>query len=136
MAEVFVDSNILLDVLTDDPVWGTASAALLENQAQDHELAINAVVYAEVSIAFDRVESLDAVLAEAGIQLQPIPREAAFLAGKCFVRYRRSGGTRRSPLPDFFIGAHAAVAGMPLLTRDRRRYRGYFPRLALVSPEQ
>jgi len=97
-------------------------------------LAINPIIYAEVSIRFDRIEDLEATLPEADFRRLPLPWEAAFLAGKCFVRYRRRRGTRRSPLPDFYIGAHAAVAGVTLLTRDAGRYRGYFPGLELVSP--
>ena len=97
-------------------------------------LVINPIVYAEVSIGFDRIEDIDATLAPADFRREPLPWEAAFLAGKCFVKYRRSGGTRRSPLPDFYIGAHAAVRGIPLLTRDAGRYRTYFPRLELLLP--
>ncbi len=134
MADVLVDSNILLDVATDDPVWGGASGVLLERQAQDHVLVINAVVYAEFSVGFERIEEIERVLEDAKIEVRAIPREAAFLAGKCFVRYRRAGGTRHSPLPDFFIGAHAAVGRMALLTRDVRRYQTYFPRLTMITP--
>lgn len=97
-------------------------------------LVINPIIYSEVSIGFDRIEALDTALPEANFRRDPLPWEAGFLAGKCFIQYRRSGGARRSPLPDFYIGAHAAVRGMPLLTRDAARYRRNFPRLELVAP--
>jgi predicted nucleic acid-binding protein len=129
-----VDSNVLLDVLTQDRQWFGRSAARLSTLAESAVLVINPIVYAEVSIGFDRIEDIDAALAPADFRREPLPWEAAFLAGKCFVKYRRSGGTRRSPLPDFYIGAHAAVRGIPLLTRDAGRYRTYFPRLELLLP--
>ena len=135
MADILVDSNVLLDVLTDDPVWFDWSADMLERCAEDHLLTINPMIYAEISVGFARIEELEAALAEAGLARREIPWEAAFLAGKCFLRYRRHGGDRRSPLPDFFIGAHAAVAGMSLLTRDDSRYRSYFPTLTLIAPK-
>jgi hypothetical protein len=134
MPEVLVDSNVLLDVLTEDRTWFVRSAARLEALAEDHALVINPIIYAEVSIGFDRIEDLEAALARDLFHREDLPWEAAFLAAKCFLKYRRAGGTRRSPLPDFYIGAHAAVRGMPLLTRDRGRYRSYFPRLELVLP--
>ena len=134
MPGVMVDSNVLLDVLTEDKDWFVWSSGVLETQAESHILVINPIVYAEVSIGFDRIEDLDAALPEDMVQRRPIPPEAAFLAGKCFVRYRRRGGPKRSPLPDFFIGAHAAVENMPLITRDPRRYKTYFPQLVLTSP--
>ena len=131
---VLVDANVLLDVLTDDPIWSERSGSTLARAADESRLAINPIVYAEVSIGFDRIEDLDRALpAEAFLRL-PLPWSAAFLAGKCFLRYRREGGERRSPLPDFYIGAHAAVARVPLLTRDARRYRTYLPQLELVTP--
>ena len=135
MAEVMLDSNVLLDVLTEDPAWFGWSSRTLEECAQDHILVINPIIYAEVSIGFDRMEDLDAALPENLIERRPIPLEAAFLAGKCFLKYRRRGGRKRSTLPDFFIGAHAAVEKMTLVTRDAARYRTYFPRLRLISPE-
>lgn len=134
MADVMVDSNVLLDVLTEDSNWFDWSARVLAEYAEDHILVINPIIYAEVSIGFDRIEDLDAALPEGMLRRRSIPPEAAFLAGKCFAKYRRRGGRKRSPLPDFFIGAHAAVAGMPLLTRDAPRYRTYFPKLRLISP--
>ena len=134
MADILVDSNILLDVLTNDPHWFERSAATLARLGADHELVINPIVYAEVSVGFDRIEDLDAALPDEFFRREALPWEAAFLAGKCFVKYRRAGGARRAPLPDFYIGAHAAVRRMPLLTRDAGRYRTYFPKLELVVP--
>jgi predicted nucleic acid-binding protein len=134
MADILVDSNVLLDVLTEDPQWYDWSSSALAQAAGNHVLAINPIIYAEISIGFDRIEELDAALPESMIQRRPIPLEASFLAGKCFVRYRHRGGEKRSPLPDFFIGAHAAVEKMTLLTRDARRYRTYFPTLKIICP--
>jgi predicted nucleic acid-binding protein len=135
MAEMMVDSNVLLDVLTEDPAWFEWSSRSLQECAQDHILVINPIIYAEVSIGFDRIEDLDAALPERTVERRPIPLEAAFLAGKCFLKYRERGGQKQSTLPDFFIGAHAAVEKMALLTRDASRYRTYFPKLTLISPE-
>lgn len=129
-----VDADVLLDVLTDDPIWGERSGSALARIADESRLAINPIVYAEVSIRFERVETLDAALPAETFARLPLPWAAAFLAGKLFVRYRRAGGARRSPLPDFYIGAHAAVEGLALLTRDARRYRTYLPRLELITP--
>ncbi|MGH7312373.1 MAG: type II toxin-antitoxin system VapC family toxin [Candidatus Rokuibacteriota bacterium] len=134
MPDVLVDSNVLLDVLTEDRTWFARSAMRLAALAEDHALIINPIIYAEVSIGFDRIEDLDVALAADVFHREDLPWEAAFLAGKCYLKYCRSGGSTRSPLPDFCIGAHAAVRGIPLLTRDRGRYRGYFPRLQLVLP--
>lgn len=131
---VLVDANVLLDVLTDDPVWASRSSTALARVADEVRLAINPIVYAEVSIGFDRIEELDEALPADTFARLPLPWTAAFLAGKCFLRYRRSGGERRSPLPDFYIGAHAAVEGIPLLTRDEGLYRTYLPRLDLITP--
>lgn len=129
-----VDSNVLLDIVQEDAGWFDWSARQLAACAERSELVINPVIYSEVSIGFDTIESLETALPSAYIRREALPWEAAFLAGKCFLRYRRLGGVRRSPLPDFFIGAHAAVAGMTLLTRDGARYRTYFPKLALIAP--
>ncbi len=134
MSGILVDSNVLLDVLEDDPTWGGWSSARLAEAAERLPLIINPVIYAEVSIGFARIEELEEILSMTLFVRQQIPWEAAFLAGKCFVRYRRQGGTRNSPLPDFFIGAHAAVAGLELLTRDVARYRTYFPTVQLIAP--
>ena len=129
-----VDTNVLLDLLTDDPTWAQWSVRRLDVAASKGALAINDVVYAELSVRFAAIEALDGVLAEATITVAPMPRAALFLAGKAFQRYRASGGVRTGVLPDFFIGAHAAVAGLTLLTRDARRYRRYFPKIDLVTP--
>lgn len=129
-----MDSNVLLDVATNDPVWGDWSAEALERTADEAILVINPLVYAEVSIGFDAIEDLEVALPMDLYRREEIPYEAGFLAGKCFLRYRRAGGLKRSPLPDFYIGAHAAVAGYRLLTRDAARYRTYFPSLALIAP--
>jgi len=135
MAETMVDSNVLLDVLTEDPAWFEWSSRSLEECAEDHILVINPIIYAEVSIGFDRLEDLDAAVPESMVERRPIPLEAAFLAGKCFLKYRERGGRKQSTLPDFFVGAHAAVERMRLLTRDASRYRTYFPKLKLICPE-
>lgn len=124
----------MLDVVTDHPEWADWSQQRLEAAALRTRLAINAVVYAELSVGYRRIEELDAVLVRTGIALAEIPRAGLFLAGKAFQRYKSRGGTRTGVLPDFFIGAHAAVLGIPLLTRDVRRYADYFPKLDLISP--
>lgn len=131
---ILVDTNVLLDVVTDDPVWGDWSERQLEAAAARDRLAVNAVVYAELAIGFARIEEVDAVLATADIAMADLPRPALFLAGKVFQAYRRRGGRKTGVLPDFFIGAHAAIAGVPLLTRDTGRYRNYFPSLELIAP--
>ncbi len=129
-----VDSNVLLDVLTDDSVWAERSRAAIERAADEGRLAINPIVYAEVSVGFERIEELDFALPHDEFTRLPLPWAAGFLAGKCFARYRRAGGKRRSPLPDFYIGAHAAVEGLTLLTRDARLYRTYLPPLSVSTP--
>ncbi|MGH7448234.1 MAG: type II toxin-antitoxin system VapC family toxin [Longimicrobiales bacterium] len=130
---VLVDSNILLDILLPDPVWEEWSSSALIDAAESSLLVINPIVFAEVSIAFDRIEDLEVALPDE-LRREPLPWDAAFLAGKVFVVYRRRGGTRTSPLPDFLIGAHAAVREYDLLTRDTARYRTYFPSLRLIAP--
>lgn len=134
MSRVLVDSNVLLDVFTEDPVWFEWSAAALSELAETAVLVLNPIVYAEVSVRFERIEELDEALPADRFTREALPWEAAFLAGKCFLAYRRRGGERRSPLPDFYIGAHAAVRGMTLLTRDATRYRSYFPGLDMRAP--
>ena len=134
MAAVLVDSNVLLDVATNDPAWGEWSADVLARTADEAVLVINPLVYAEVSIGFDAIEDLEAALPTDLYRREDLPYEAGFLAGKCFLRYRRAGGLKRSPLPDFYIGAHAAIAGYRLLTRDASRYQTYFPTLTLIAP--
>jgi len=135
MTAVLIDSNVLLDLMTEDPRWFAWSAAAVERAADRFRLVINAIVYAEVSVRYSRIEDLDAVLPRTMFEREPIPYEAAFLAGKAYLAYRRHEGTKRSPLPDFLIGAHAAVAGYRLLTRDAVRYRTYFPKLELIAPD-
>lgn len=130
-----VDTNVLLDVATDNPTWAEWSLRHLDAAALRGPILINAVIYAEFSVGYTRMEEADAVLAAATIEMTDIPRAALFLAGKVFQRYRAAGGSRSGVLPDFFIGAHAAVAGLPLLTRDVRRYRTYFPTINLIAPE-
>jgi predicted nucleic acid-binding protein len=134
MSAVLIDANVLLDVMTEDARWLAWSAEAIERAADRHRLVINPVIYAEVSVRYSRIEELDAALPKAMFDREAIPYEAAFLAGKSFLAYRRRGGTKRSSLPDFFIGAHAAVAGYLVLTRDATRYRTYFPKLALIAP--
>jgi len=131
---VLVDSNVLLDVVTADPVFGDWSRNTLERTADRSVLVINPLIFAEVSVGFDAIEDLDAALPAQLYRREALPYEAAFLAGKVFLQYRRGGGTKRSPLPDFYIGAHAAIGGYRLLTRDASRYRTYFPTLELVAP--
>ncbi|MGH8211379.1 MAG: type II toxin-antitoxin system VapC family toxin [Steroidobacteraceae bacterium] len=132
---ILVDTNVLLDVLQDDPQWADWSQVQLEAASLTDPLVINPVIYSELSMAFDRIEELEAVLTEASLGLEELPREALFLAGKAFLTYRRRHGTKVGVLPDFYIGAHAAVAGYPILTRDVGRYRGYFPTVRLIAPE-
>jgi predicted nucleic acid-binding protein len=129
-----VDTNVLLDVVLDDPKWSTWSLKALEAGHARDTLAINAVIYTELSIAFARIEELEQVLTESGLAVEPIPREALFLAGKAFMKYRRRQGVKTNVLPDFLIGAHAAVTESAILTRDVGRYRAYFPTVALVAP--
>lgn len=130
-----VDTNVLLDLVTDDPIWADWSIAQLEAASLTGTLLINDVVYAELAVRYDRIELLEAFVDEAGLTIAPMPRAALFLAGKVFTQYRRSGGSRTGVLPDFFIGAHAAVNELPLLTRDVGRYRSYFPTLKLITPD-
>jgi predicted nucleic acid-binding protein len=131
---VLVDTNVLLDVVTADPVWADWSQRQLEKLALQTHLAINPVVYAELSIGFQRIDEVDAVLAVTDVEIEEIPRPALFLAGKAFRDYRARGGVRTGVLSDFFIGAHAVVAGIPLLTRDAGHYRTHFPKIALITP--
>lgn len=130
-----VDSSVLLDIFTEDRKWFAWSQAALVSAVDVGPVLINPIVYAEISVRFTRIEDLDAVLPDR-IEREELPWPAAFLAGKCFRDYRKRGGARRSPLPDFYIGAHAAVTGRSLLTRDTRRYRASLPALRLISPER
>lgn len=134
MSGILVDSNVLLDVMTVDPTWFEWSIAALEAEANRSRLIINPIVYAEISVRYTHVEDLESALPSGIIDREPIPYAAAFLAAKVHLAYRRRGGAKTAPLPDFFIGAHAAVAGYQLLTRDAQRYRTCFPRLRLIAP--
>jgi predicted nucleic acid-binding protein len=131
---LLVDTNVLVDVLENDPEWADWSIGQLRAQSKIHRLAINPVIYAELSLTFTTVEALDKTIEDLGLALVEVPRPALFLAGKAFVRYRRQGGTKNNVLADFFIGAHAAVSGLPVLTRDTRRYAAYFPGVMLMAP--
>lgn len=134
MAAVLVDSNVLLDILTEDAKWYDWSASALRTEADKSVLVINPIIYAEVSVRFERIEELDEAFPSDLFRRDPLPWESAFLAGKAFLAYRSGRGAKQSPLPDFYIGAHAAISGLGLLTRDPRRYRAYFPTVELISP--
>ncbi len=133
--DILVDSNVILDIVTEDKKWFPWSSQALAKYAETHTLVINPIIYAEVSVGFDRIEDVEEVLPSAFFRRDPIPWEAAFLAARCFLAYRRRGGKKSSTLSDFFIGAHAAVVGIPLLTRDIARYRTYFPKLKIITPD-
>ena len=135
MKGILVDSNVILDVFLDDPNWAEWSESKLEKFSTITKLFINPIVYSEVSIGFKKIEALESVMNRAGFQMLDIPKEALFLAGKAFLKYRKNKGTKRSPLPDFYIGAQAAIFDMDLITRDVPRYRTYFPSVRLISPE-
>ena len=131
---ILVDSNVLLDIATNDPNWGDWSERALAECAEHSPLIVNPIIYAEVSIGYTTIEALDAALPSTLYQRQSLPWAAGFLAGKCFLQYRRRGGLRSSPLPDFYIGAHAAIEHLALLTRDITRYRTYFPTVEILAP--
>ncbi|MFZ9507133.1 MAG: type II toxin-antitoxin system VapC family toxin [Burkholderiaceae bacterium] len=131
---ILVDTNVLVDVLENDPEWADWSIAQLRAQSRVYQLAINPIIYSELSLTFSTVEALEQVLDKMELRMLEIPRPALFLAGKAFVQYRRSRGIKSNVLGDFFIGAHAAVSGLPVLTRDTRRYKNYFPTVRLVAP--
>jgi predicted nucleic acid-binding protein len=134
MTDILVDSNIILDILTEDPQWFEWSAQKLTEYADQGALVINPIIYAEISTGFSQQQELESAISADFFRRDPLPYEAAFLAGQSFLEYRRRGGERRSPLPDFYIGAHALVAEIPLLTRDVKRYRTYFPKVQLITP--
>jgi hypothetical protein len=136
MKGILVDSNIILDVFLDDPNWAEWSESRLEKFSAITKLFINPVVYSEISIGFKRIEDLESALNRGGFQMIEIPKEALFLAGKAFLKYRKNRGAKRSPLPDFYIGAQAAILEMDLITRDKSRYRTYFPTVKLISPKK
>lgn len=129
-----VDSSVVLDIVTDDPAWGDWSADALAQARDDGRLVINPIVYAEVSTGFERIEDLDETIPASDFEREPLPYQAGFVAGKAFLIYRKRGGVRHSALPDFYIGAHAAVSGYRLLTRDASRFRTYFPSVELIAP--
>ena len=131
---LLVDTNVLVDVLQNDPQWADWSIDQLRAQAQLHQLVINPVIYAELSLSFSTFEALDRVVATMELAMHEVPRPALFLAGKAYLQYRRRGGGKAQVLPDFFIGAHAAVEGWPLLTRDASRFRTYCPSLEVIAP--
>jgi predicted nucleic acid-binding protein len=130
-----VDSSVILDIVTDDPVWGHWSEVALAQAGDEGQLVINPIVYAEISIGFDQIEELDDAVPADAFRREALPYDAGFLAGKAFLAYRRRGGQKRSPLPDFYIGAHSAIRGYRLLTRDASRYRTYFPSVTLITPD-
>jgi predicted nucleic acid-binding protein len=132
---ILVDSNVIIDVLTQDSTWRAWSEDALIDPADRDEIAINPIIYAEIASGFATIAALDLRLGAEEFRRLPLPYEAGFVAGRAFVEYRRRGGLRTSPLPDFYIGAHAAVAGLALLTRDARRYAGYFPKVELIAPD-
>jgi len=132
---LLVDTNVLIDVLEDDPQWADWSIRQMRAHAKVHELAINDIIYAELSLAFERIEELDAAVEALALRVARIPRPALFLAGKAYLQYRRKGGTKANVLPDFLIGAHAAVEGIGILTRDVRRYASYFPSVSVIAPQ-
>jgi predicted nucleic acid-binding protein len=131
---LLVDTNVLVDVLQNDPQWADWSITQMRAQSSLHALVINPIIYAEVSLSFSTLEALDDVVGTLALELREIPRPALFLAAKAFAQYRRRGGSKLQVLPDFFIGAHAAVEGWPLLTRDARRFKTYFPTLEVLAP--
>jgi predicted nucleic acid-binding protein len=135
MNGVLVDSCVLLDLFTDDSHWADWSESILERYSQTNTLYINTIVYTEISIGFDQIEEVEEALETLGIKVLEIPREALFLTGKAFLQYRRNKGTKNPPLPDFFIGAHSAVAQLDLITRDLSKYKTYFPQVNLIHPE-
>jgi predicted nucleic acid-binding protein len=136
MSDFIVDSCVLLDLFTNDPVWADWSEAVLDRCGKKNTLYINSIIYAEISVGFNEVEEVENVVTECCLEFSDIPRKALFLAGKAFLEYRRKNGTKTSPLPDFFIGAHAAVSHFSLITRDVKKYRTYFPQVKLISPEE
>ena len=135
MNGIFVDSCVLLDLFTDDPNWGEWSENILEQYSQTNTLYINSIVYTEISIGFNKIEEVEKAILELGIKVLEIPRETLFLTGKAYLKYRKNKGTKSSPLPDFFIGAHVSVENFDLITRDINKYTTYFPQVKLIHPE-
>ncbi len=135
MNGILIDSCILLDLFTNDPNWGDWSESILDEYSQTNTLYINSIIYTEISIGFRKIEELEEAIAQLGVKVLEIPREALFLTGKAFLKYRRNKGTKNAPLPDFFIGAHASVSKFRLITRDIAKYKTYFPQIKLVCPD-
>jgi predicted nucleic acid-binding protein len=135
MKGLLVDSNVILDIFLDDPNWADWSESALADYSVHTTLYINSIVYTEVSVSFERIEDLESALHKGGFQMLEVPKEALFLAGKAYLKYREGRGTKKSPLPDFYIGAQAAVLGLDLITRDVSRYQTYFPTVRLICPE-
>jgi len=131
---ILVDSNVILDIFLNDPNWADWSEAKLEEYSTYTRLFINSIVYTEISIGFRRIEELESAVLKGGFQMLEIPKEAFFLAGKVFLKYKKANGTKRSPLPDFYIGAQAAILGLELITRDVSRYKTYFPSVKIIHP--
>ncbi len=134
MKGVLVDSNVILDVFLNDLKWADWSESKLEEYSNHSSLYINSIIYSEISIGFKLIEDLESAISKAGFQLLEIPKEALFLAGKVYIKYKRRKGVKRTPLPDFFVGAQAAVLDLDLLTRDVSRYQSYFPTVKLIAP--
>lgn len=134
MTGVLVDSNVILDLFLDDPIWASWSESKLDTLSQTSALYINPIIYTEISVGFKRIEEVENAVSLAGFQMLQMSREVLFLTGKTFLKYRKNQGTKRSPLPDFYIGAHAAVLGIDLITRDTARYTSYFPTVKLITP--
>ena len=134
MNGLLVDSNVILDIFLDDPKWADWSVTALANASENSTLYINQIVYSEVSVGFDKIEELESALHKGGFQMLEMPKEALFLAGKVYLDYKKGKGTKQSPLPDFYIGAQAAVFGLDLITRDKGRYKTYFPTIRIICP--
>lgn len=135
MKGLLVDSNVILDIFLDDPHWADWSESALANYSVHTTPYINSIIYTEVSVGFKKIEELESALHKGGFQMLEIPKEALFLAGKAYLKYRKGKGIKKSPLPDFYIGAHAAVLDLDLITRDGGRYRTYFPTVRIICPE-
>lgn len=135
MKGILVDSNVILDIFLDDPAWADWSESTLAHYSVHAPLYINTIIYTEISVGFEEIEGLESALHKAGLLILDFPKEALFLAGKAFLKYKQSSGTKNSPLPDFYVGAQAAVLDLDLVTRDVRRYRTYFPTVRIISPE-
>ena len=134
MKGVLVDSNVILDIFLNDPIWADWSETILEEYILHTTLYINSIIYSEISISFELIEDLEYAITKAGFQMLEIPREALFLAGKVYLKYKRRKGVKRTPMPDFYIGAQAAVLNLDLITRDVPRYQSYFPTIKLITP--